>query len=176
VRNAGSSWPVPATGRRRSGSPLEALLRAAGDHLGAPAVFHDEVRDAERRVRPDYGVSVGGAISGYVEVKAPGHPLNPSRFTGHDRQQWERQRDLPNLIYTNGTAWRLYRDGDLLAGPVHLTGGELDQAGRALAAPADLESLLTDFLRWKPAPITSVGALVRAVAPLTRLLRGEVLD
>src|SRR5262249_52246454 len=33
-----------------------------------------------------------------------------------------------------------------------------------------------DFLRWKPAPITSVGALVRAIAPLTRLLRGEVID
>jgi hypothetical protein len=157
-------------------SPLEALLRAAGDHLGVPAVFHDEVRDAERRVRPDYGVSVGGAISGYVEVKAPGHPLNPAKFTGHDRQQWERQRDLPNLIYTNGTAWRLYRDGELLAGPANLPGGELDQAGRNLTAPPGLESLLTDFLRWKPAPITSVGALVRAVAPLTRLLRGEVLD
>lgn len=36
--------------------------------------------------------------------------------------------------------------------------------------------MITDFLRWKPAPITSVGALVRAVAPPTRLLRGEVLD
>jgi hypothetical protein len=59
---------------------------------------------------------------------------------------------------------------------VHLSGGELDQAGRDLAAPAGLERLLTDFQRWKPAPITSVGALLRAVTPLTRLLRGEVLD
>ncbi len=49
-------------------------------------------------------------------------------------------------------------------------------AGRDLLASAALESLLTNFLRWKPAPITSVVALVRAVAPLTRLLRGEVLD
>ena len=61
-------------------APLEGLLRAVGDHLGVPAVFHDEVRDAERRVRPDYGVSIGGAISGYVEVKAPGHPLDPDRL------------------------------------------------------------------------------------------------
>ena len=30
--------------------------------------------------------------------------------------------------------------------------------------------------RWKPAPIISVIALVRAVAPLTRLVRGAVLD
>jgi len=157
-------------------SPLEALLRTAGEELGVPAVFHDEVRDTARRVRPDYGVSVAGAISGYIEVKAPGHPIDPARFSGHDKEQWERQRDLPNLIYTNGMDWRLYRDGELVAEPVALTGGRLEDAGPALVAVAGLESLLTDFLRWAPAPITSVGTLVRAIAPLTRLLRGEVLD
>lgn len=36
--------------------------------------------------------------------------------------------------------------------------------------------MLTEFLKWTPTPITSATALVRAVAPLTRLLRGEVLD
>jgi hypothetical protein len=36
--------------------------------------------------------------------------------------------------------------------------------------------LLTGFLRWDPADITGVIALVREVAPLCRLLRGEVLD
>jgi len=157
-------------------APLEALLRTVGAGIGRPAVFHDEVRDSERRVRPDYGVSIAGAISGYVEVKAPGHVLDPERFSGHDKLQWERQRDLPNLIYTNGTHWRLYRDGELLADPVVLEGGDLSTAGSNLLASSGLESLLTDFLRWKPAPITSVGALVRAVAPLTRLLRGEVID
>lgn len=157
-------------------TPLEILLRAVGEHVGVPAVFHDEVRDADRRVRPDYGVSVAGAISGYVEVKAPGRSVDPARFTGHDKQQWERQRDLPNLVYTNGTDWRLYQDGELTGEPVILTGGDLIAAGRALRAPASLEGLLTGFLRWKPQPITAVGALVRHVAPLTRLLRGEVLD
>ncbi|MEE6294721.1 type ISP restriction/modification enzyme [Georgenia wangjunii] len=157
-------------------SPLEGLLGAAGEHLGVKAVFHDEVRDTERQVRPDYGVSVKGAITGYVEVKAPGRGIDPLGFTGHDKRQWERQRDLPNLVYTNGTQWRLYRDGELVAGPVTFTGGTLEEAGADLAAPPDFESLVTDFLRWHPAPITSVGALVRAIAPLTRLLRGEVLD
>ncbi|WP_230977343.1 type ISP restriction/modification enzyme [Georgenia yuyongxinii] len=157
-------------------SPLEGLLGAAGEHLGVQAVFHDEVRDTERQVRPDYGVSVKGAITGYVEVKAPGRGINPAGFTGHDKRQWERQRDLPNLVYTNGTEWRLYRDGELLTGPVTFDGGTLDDAGANLIAPPEFEALVTDFLRWHPAPITSVGALVRAVAPLTRLLRGEVLD
>ena len=103
-------------------SPLESLLRAVGQQLGVPAVFHDEVRDAERRVRPDYGVSVAGVISGYVEVKAPERPIDPAGFFGHDRDQWERQRDLPNLIYTNGTEWRLYRDGEPVGEPVTLAG------------------------------------------------------
>jgi hypothetical protein len=157
-------------------SPLESLLRKVGEHIGVQAVFHDEVRDAQRRVRPDYGVSVAGSINGYIEVKAPSHVLDPAKFSGHDREQWERQRDLPNLVYTNGTEWRLYRDGDLLAAPVSLAGGELNDAGLGLLAPVGFEWLLTDFLRWKPAPITSVAALVRAIAPMTRLLRGEVTD
>lgn len=157
-------------------TPIEGLLGAAGSALGVPAVFHDEVRDTERQVRPDYGVSVAGAITGYVEVKAPGRSIDPAAFTGHDRRQWERQRDLPNLLYTNGTEWRLYRDSAPVGDPVVIGGGSLTGAGAALTAPESLESLLTDFLRWSPAPITSVLALVRAIAPLTRLLRGEVLD
>jgi hypothetical protein len=157
-------------------SPLEGLLGAAGAALKVKAVFHDEVRDTERQVRPDYGVSVGGAITGYVEVKAPGRDIDPARLRGHDLRQWERQRDLPNLLYTNGTEWRLYRDSEPAGEPISFTGGPLDTAKSGLTAPAVFEAMITDFLRWEPAPITSVGALVRAVAPLTRLLRGEVLD
>lgn len=157
-------------------TPLEVLLGSTGDALNLKTVFHDEVRDVERRVRPDYGVSVNGAITGYLEVKAPGLSINPASFTGHNKKQWERQRDLPNLLYTNGTDWRLYRDGELLTPQVSFTGGALDSAGASLSSPASFEKLITDFLKWKPAPITSVGALVRAIAPLTRVLRGEVLD
>jgi hypothetical protein len=157
-------------------SPIEALLRTVGVQLGLHAVFHDEVRDVDRRVRPDYGVSIGGAISGYVEVKAPGRGIDPARFSGHDLEQWERQKDLPNLLYTNGVEWRLFRGGEQVHLPVSLEGGSLDEAGAGLLADVALEQILTDFLRWQPAPITSVGALIRAIAPLTRLLRGEVMD
>ncbi len=55
-------------------SPLEMLLKTAVQGLGVPAVFHDEVRDADRRVRPDYRVSVAGAVIGYIEVKALDDP------------------------------------------------------------------------------------------------------
>lgn len=157
-------------------SPLEDLLKSFGEQLQVTAVFHDEVRDPERRVRPDYGVSIDGAISGYVEVKAPGRGIDPDGFKGHDLEQWERQRDLPNLLYTNGTEWRLFRDGGMVGEPVLFSGGTLAKAGSKLSAAADFEQLLTDFLRWKPAPIGSVTTLVKAIAPLTRLLRSEVLE
>jgi hypothetical protein len=110
--------------------PLESLLRTVGEHIGVRAVFHDEVREVERRVRLDYGQR-RRTINGYIEVKAPGHVLDPAKFSGHARQQWERQRDLPNLVYTNGTHWRMYRDGALLAGPVVLDGGDLAKAGKS---------------------------------------------
>ncbi|MFD7685783.1 type ISP restriction/modification enzyme [Streptomyces sp. NPDC059781] len=157
-------------------SPIEQLIAAAARQLGLTAIPHSEVRDTERRVRPDYAISVDGAVCGYIEVKRPDGNVNPDNFTGHNLKQWQRQRDLPNLIYTNGTEWRLYRDGELLVGPVSLSGGSLTDAGSSLAASPDFENLLTQFLRWKPAPITSVRSLVQSVAPLTRLLRGEVLD
>ncbi len=157
-------------------APIEALLTTVGARLGLQVVPHDEVRDTERGVRPDYAISVDGTITGYVEVKRPGHPVDPATFRSHDRKQWERQRDLPNLIYTNGTEWRLWRDGEPLGEPASLTGGPLESAGSALTANHEFERLVTTFLRWKPAPITSVGALVRSVAPLTRLLKNEVLD
>lgn len=156
-------------------SPLDALLSTIGAKLGVPATLHDEVQDRERQVRPDYGVIVSKAIIGYVEVKAPGKSINPNRFTGHDKRQWDRQKDLPNLLYTNGTAWRLFRGGVQVEDEITFT-GDLSSAGAALSAPAEFETMASNFLRWEPAPITSVGRLVNAVAPLTRLLRGEVLD
>jgi len=157
-------------------APVEALIRSAGQHLNLRAVPYDEVRDMSRAVRTDHAVAVNGAITGYIDVQSPGLSLDPGRLTGHTRTRWERQRDLPNVIHTNGTEWQLWRYRDHVAGPVHMTGGPLDRAGRSLVAPTEFEDLVTSFLRWRPAPITSVLTLVRAVAPLARLLRGEVLD
>jgi len=156
-------------------TPIEHLLGAAGGHLGVTAVFHDETALQDRGVRPDYAVSINGVISGYVEIKAPNKSIHPETFRGHDKTQWERQRDLPNLIYTNGHDWLLYRDGEEKAAAT-LGGGTLRTAGADLSATVGFESLLRLFVQWEPQPITNVSALVRAIAPLTRLVRGEVLD
>jgi hypothetical protein len=126
-------------------------------------------------VRPDYAIRVDGAITGYVEVKKPAAALDPASFGGHNLRQWERLKDLPDLIYTNGTQWRLYKNGELVERAT--LNGDLHTAGRTLSVPdSAFERLLAGFLQWAPVPITSVGALVDAVAPLCRLLRSSVLD
>ena len=78
-------------------NPIETLLTAAAGALGVDATFHDEVGDPDRQVRPDYAVTIEGAICGHIEVKAPAKSIEPSSFRGHDKVQWEKQRDLPNL-------------------------------------------------------------------------------
>lgn len=157
-------------------SPLELFIKTVGDHFGLTVAPQDEVHDEDRAVRPDYAIKVNGVITGYVEAKAPGVSVDTATYTsGHNKTQWERLRDVPNLLYSNGIEWWLYRDGAPHKRAV-LDGLGLDRAGRSLAPDGEIEELLRDFLFWKPLPITAVTPLVRAVAPLTRLLRAEVLD
>lgn len=157
-------------------SPLEAFVKTVGDYFNLSVSPQDEVRDADRAVRPDYAMKVNGVITGYLEVKAPGVSVDTATYAaGHNKTQWERLRDVPNLLYSNGLEWWLYRDGEPYKRAV-LAGLGLDRAGRALAPDAEIEELLRDFLFWEPMPITAVTPLVRAVAPLTRLLRADVRD
>lgn len=147
---------------------------------------------SEGLVRPDYAIMVDGVLTGYVELKAPGKNIDPDSFTkkSHEYKQWQRLRNLPNLLYTNGTEWRLYRYGK----PVP-TGSEKNDnavnvsAGSVIinkkrvlfpekitwSAPANLATLFLNFLRWVPAPITSADRLVETLAPLAALLREEML-
>lgn len=159
-------------------SPLEALLAAVGGHHSLREVtWHDEVSIPELGVRPDYAVQVDGVVSGYIEVKKPSLSVDPESFTGRNKAQWERLRDLPNLLYTNGTEWRLFRDGAQLGETVRFTGA-LKSVGERLTPtnPAAFDALLQAFLLWAPPPIRHVPRLVQHIAPLCRLLRGAVLE
>src|SRR5699024_7235533 len=46
----------------------------------------------------------------------------------------------------------------------------------AIAAPPELDTVLSSFLSWTPTPITTVTRLVDTIAPLAALLREEVLE
>lgn len=131
-------------------------------------------------MRPDYAIMVDGVLTGYVELKAPGKNIDPASFTkkSHEYKQWQRLRNLPNLLYTNGTEWRLYRYGEPVLtstgyDAVHMHGSF---SGRGtLSAPDALATFFLNFLRWVPAPIKSAGQLVETLAPLAALLREEML-
>ena len=123
---------------------------------------------------------VDGVLTGYVELKAPGKNIDPASFTkkSHEYKQWQRLRNLPNLLYTNGTEWRLYRYGEPVLtstgyDAVHMHGSFSGHG--TLSAPDALATFFLNFLRWVPAPIKSAGQLVETLAPLAALLREEML-
>ena len=135
---------------------------------------------SEGLVRPDYAIMVDGVLTGYVELKAPGKNIDPASFTkkSHEYRQWQRLRNLPNLLYTNGTEWRLYRYGEPVLtstgyDAVHMHGSFSGHG--TLSAPDALATFFLNFLRWVPAPIKSADQLVETLAPLAALLREEML-
>jgi hypothetical protein len=159
-------------------APLEVLLQTVGAHHEQYEVsWHDEFRVPDLGVRPDYAVRADGELTGYIELKKPGLSVDPETFGKSNREQWEKLRNLPNLLYSNGTEWRLFRDGQQLGETVYFT-GSLRTAGDKLvpADPQALDALLRQFLVWKPHPIKRVARLVQHIAPLCRLLRSAVLE
>jgi hypothetical protein len=157
--------------------PFSRLLAEVGMVLGVDILTVGETPLQTLGVRPDYMVDVGGARVGYVELKAPGRKV-PTTWTPtkREQEQWDKLKLLPNVLYTDGMQWAVYRFGELV-GRVAQLDGDLRYADAKLA-PLDgaFERVVSDFLLWKPDPPRTVGQLVRAVANLCRLLRGEIAD
>ena len=128
------------------------------------------------RAKPDYGVECQGLLCGYIELKAPGKGASPAQFRGHDRKQWENFKQLPNMLYSDGREFALYREGEL-AGMVRLEGLPDEQGGQAItdANAKDLAALLLDFLLWEPLVPETAKQLAQYLAPLCRMLRDEVV-
>ena len=168
--------PVAGDPEDQLKSHVRPFIEQCGQALGFPVVAKTESRYAEVGGRPDLGIDVGGALCGHVELKAPGHGANPNRFTGHDRRQWNNFRNLPNLIYTDGAEWTLFHTGQRVAG-MRLSGDPTaDGFEAATAADAGkLADLLQTFFAWQPIAPATAKQLAEALAPLARLLRGEVL-
>lgn len=157
--------------------PTERLLGAMGTVQGLVVVAKDESPLPDQPGRPDFAVTVGGLLCGYVELKAPGTGVDVGRYTGHNRQQWQRFAHLPNLVYTDGNDWALYRSGECLRS-ARFAGDLMQLGARALddAGLAALDALLRDFYAWEPLVPASAGQLADLIAPLCRLLRDDVHD
>lgn len=159
---------------------LDVLVRDLAEITGLPAgsvhlVGETTLSDLE--TRPDFAVTVSKALVGFIEVKAPGKGADPRHFREdlHDKKQWSKLKSLPNLIYTDGNAFSLWRDGKLASSIVHLE-GQVDTSGAKFAAPATLLPLITDFLRWTPIPPRNAKQLAQISARLCRFLRDEVTE
>lgn len=158
--------------------PLETLIPAlakAAGHVALP-VLVGETSLADLKTRPDYSVTVAGSLVGFIEVKAPGKGADPRKFRDkHDKEQWERLKALPNLLYTDGNAFSLWQDGNLV-GAVVVLDGDIETSGAKLAAPPALLPLIAAFLTWKPVPPADPLALAKVSARLCRFLRDEVVE
>jgi len=140
----------------------------------ADVVLIGESSVQELKTRPDFTVTKQNLLVGFIEVKAPGKGADPRRFGDqHDKEQWQKLKLLPNLVYTDGNSFSCWQDGELQGEIVRLE-GSVERAGAALRAPASLLRLFTDFLNWDPIPPRSAPELAEISARLCRLLRDEV--
>ncbi len=116
---APSSTILPFPGRPKTSfaAPLESLFHglAALDGLAPGGLsLVGETTLSHLQTRPDYAVSVNNTLVGFIEVKAPGKGCDPRKFSDpHDKAQWAKLKSLPNLVYTDGNGFSLWRNGEL---------------------------------------------------------------
>ena len=164
--------------------PFENLMQAVAAAWGERVVCTGEASLPDRLGRPDYAVHRGGLLAGYVELKAPGTGADAARFRGRDQAQFKRFSAIPNVLYSDGNEWALYRGGERVGRIVRLAGDVAGDGRKAVGAEdtSALEPLLRDFLSWEPVlPLDRTGRLdlegfATLLAPLCRLLRDDVAE
>ncbi len=174
-----SSIAISGAPEEQLRTPLDTLFRDLADISATVAGKIDLIGEtslAEAKIRPDFAVTLGNELVGFIELKAPGKGADPRHFSDpHDKAQWSKLKALPNLIYTDGNSFSLWRDG-VLEGQIIKLDGDISSSGAKLAAPDSLLALVSDFLSWTPTSPKSAGQLARISARLCRLLRDEVTE
>jgi hypothetical protein len=157
--------------------PTEELFRDLGRGLGLDVIPYGEVRLPEFGVRPDYAIDLGRDRIGYIELKAPGMGVPPDWQQDRERnqRQHERMRDLPNLLYSDGSKWRLFRPDEPPGSAIQLVGNIFDGT---LRPPDDgsFHDLINKFFGWVPVPPSSLSKLIRTIAGPCRMLRSAVAE
>lgn len=160
-------------------APLETLVGDLAELCGVGRrnlVPIGESSIAELKTRPDYAVQRHGALVGYIEVKAPGKGADPRRYRDkHDKDQWLKLKVLPNLVYTDGNGFSLWRNGELIGKVVRLD-GDIATDGAAITQAPGLFGLFEDFIGWEPIPPRTPKQLAEVTARICRLMRDEVAE
>ena len=112
-------------------------------------------------------------------MKAPGLGADAPKLKGdHNKKQWAKLKGLPNLIYTDGREWSLYRSGERPDGqPIVRLADDPTDRGKAATTKDNAEALdrlFRDFLGWQPNVPHTPSGLAKYLAPLSRFLRSEV--
>ena len=130
--------------------------------------------------RPDFGLDVNGLLAGFVELKAPGLGAKPQRYSnkGSDKRnkaQWQKFKTLPNLIYTDGNEWTLFRTGKQEMN-VRFSGDVISEGAKAFTddEAQSLARLLQSFLLWQPIAPKTPKALADLLAPLCGMIKNDV--
>lgn len=159
-------------------NPLDTFFADLAALNGLPAgalQLVGETSLADLKIRPDFAVTLNGALVGFIEVKAPGKGSDPRKYkSGHDKDQWSKLKSLPNVLYTDGNGFSLWQDGEL-AGRAEFE-GDIETVGGKLVAPAKMQALLNEFIDWNPIPPGKPAQLAEITARLCRLLRDEVVE
>jgi hypothetical protein len=134
-------------------APFERLLGNLAELTGigrSKVVPVGESTLGDLKTRPDYAVTIDGALVGFIEPKAPGKGANPNRFRDpHDKSQWEKLRSLPNLLYPDGNSFFLWQDGKAVSHVVTLV-GDIATSGNKLAPAPGLMALSESSSRGIP--------------------------
>ena len=157
--------------------PFETFLKDLGQALTYNVVCVGETKLPGRIGKPDFAVLMNKLLTGYVELKAPGIGADVRRFKGHNKNQWKRFQAIPNLLYSDGNEWALYRSGE--AKRMVRLSGDISADGKKAVSAEDGHALLTlllDFLQWEPIVPQDAPGLAAFLAPLCRMLRDDVAE
>ncbi len=157
-------------------APIETLFEAYGRVIGREILLTGEPHLKERMGKPDFAAHDQKHMIGYVEVKAPGKGADVGRFKGHDLDQWRRFQGVPNILYTDGNEWALYRSGEREGRIIRFREDARLEGSKAvdLEIAGGLFQVLALFSSWTPIVPRKPKDLAEFLAPYCRLIRGEV--
>jgi len=158
-------------------APIEQLFAAYSGSIARKIVLKDE-SSVDRIGRPDYAVESNGLLIGYIELKEPDKGANPEKYKGHDADQWERFKNIPNIIYTSANEWALYQNGRLVDKLVRIDSDVCTDGEKAVTErnAESLFSMFAVFTAWSPIVPKKPKELASYLAPFCRLIRDDVID
>jgi len=159
-------------------APVPTLIEGVGKLIHRQIVAKAESRLGPRLGIPDFGVIVDGALCGYIELKAPGEGAKTETYRGRNKDQWERFSAQPNILYTDGNEWCLYQNGEPAEKLLRFSKDITRHGGKGVTE-SDAEhfiSILTKLIAWSPIVPEKPKEQAALLAPLCRLLRGDVAD